>query len=90
MTPDQGPSHVTPSQHEAAPHLPHVLGNTVECQARLVGDDVEVLTYSLGGFLDLESQIRLHDISVVRSVLTLFSSSESVREIAAVDKIDLL
>ena len=71
-----------------------MLGNTVECQARLVGDDVEVLTDSLGGFLDLEAQIRLRDILVISPmffiILTLFSSSESVREIAAVDKIDLL
>ena len=71
-----------------------MLGNTVECQARLVGNDVEVLTDSLGGFLDLEAQIRLRDILVISPVffiiLTLFSSSESVREIAAVDKIDLL
>ena len=72
-----------------------MLGNTVECQARLVGNDVEVLTDSLGGFLDLEAQIRLRDILVISPmfffiILTLFSSSESVREIAAVDKIDLL
>ena len=69
-----------------------MLGNTVECQARLVGNDVEVLTDSLGGFLDLEAQIRLRDIlvCVFHIILTLFSSSESVREIAAVDKIDLL
>ena len=71
-----------------------MLGNTVECQARLVGNDVEVLTDSLGGFLDLEAQIRLRDILVISpmffDILTLFSSSESVREIAAVDKIDLL
>ena len=48
-----------------------MLGNTVECQARLVGDDVEVLTDSLGGFLDLEAQIRLRDILVISPVFFL-------------------
>ena len=33
-------------------HLSHVFTNAVEGQAGLVGDDVEVLTNSLRGFLD--------------------------------------
>ena len=50
-----------------------MLGNTVECQARLVGNDVEVLTDSLGGFLDLEAQIRLRDILVISPVFNYHS-----------------
>ena len=56
-----------------------MLGNTVECQARLVSDDVEVLTDSLGGFLDLEAQIRLHDKLVISRVF--FSHSYLVFEL---------
>ena len=33
-------------------HLSHVFTNAVEGQAGLVGDDVEVFTNSLRGFLD--------------------------------------
>ena len=50
-----------------------MLGNTVECQARLVGDDVEVLTDSLGGFLDLEAQIRLRDILIISPMFFFLS-----------------
>ena len=51
-----------------------MLGNTVECQARLVGNDVEVLTDSLGGFLDLEAQIRLRDILDISPMLFFYHS----------------
>ena len=37
-------------------HLPYVLGNAVESQAGLVGDNVEIFTDPLTGFLDLSKK----------------------------------